>query len=131
MIIIEIMILLKGIDTNGHAHRPTSNEYLKNIGFVDSGIQEMYELIEDYFDHDNQTAYIMTSDHGMTNWGSHGAGHPHETLTPLVAWGAGIRGAMSSTNDKDELSEQWKLDDIKRSDVNQADIAPLMTSLIG
>ena len=93
----------------------------------------MVELIEDYYGHDGQTAYIMTSDHGMTNWGSHGAGHAHETLTPLVAWGGGIRGAVISTEheDTDGLSTHWKLDHLKRSDVSQADIAPLMTSLIG
>ena len=125
--------MIKGIDTNGHAHRPMSKEYLANIQSVDQGIKRMYELFEEYFNHDNSTAYIMTSDHGMTNWGSHGAGHPHETLTPLVAWGAGLQkpGMVESNDYNDGLSEQWELPNVKRCDVSQADIAPLMSSLIG
>lgn len=29
--------------------------------------------------------------------GSHGAGHPSETLTPLVVWGAGVHNARKVT----------------------------------
>ena len=46
-----------------------SSEYLENIVIADAGIQEIHGLIEDFFEHDGQTAYIATSDHGMTNWG--------------------------------------------------------------
>ncbi|KAA8580876.1 hypothetical protein FQN60_013834 [Etheostoma spectabile] len=125
---------LLGIDTNGHAHRPMSREYLDNIGLVDSGVAELVSVVEDFFGHDGRTAYVFTSDHGMTNWGSHGAGHPSETLTPLVVWGAGVCNARKVTEPQsfnDGYLQDWKLEHLRRVDVNQADIAPLMASLIG
>ncbi|KAK2886371.1 GPI ethanolamine phosphate transferase 1 [Channa argus] len=125
---------LLGLDTNGHAHRPISQEYLDNIGLVDSGVAELVSIVEDFFGYDGRTAYVFTSDHGMTNWGSHGAGHPSETLTPLVAWGAGVHNAQRVTGPQpynDQYLQDWKLEHLRRVDVSQADIAPLMASLIG
>uniref|UniRef100_A0A3B3XKR7 GPI ethanolamine phosphate transferase 1 n=1 Tax=Poecilia mexicana TaxID=48701 RepID=A0A3B3XKR7_9TELE len=125
---------LLGIDTNGHAHRPMSQEYLDNIALVDTGVAEVVSLMEDFFGHDGRTAYVFTSDHGMTNWGSHGAGHPSETLTPLVVWGAGVNRAqrvIEAQPYEDGYLKDWNLEHIRRADVNQADIAPLMASLLG
>uniref|UniRef100_A0A665X150 GPI ethanolamine phosphate transferase 1 n=1 Tax=Echeneis naucrates TaxID=173247 RepID=A0A665X150_ECHNA len=118
---------LLGIDTNGHAHRPMSQEYLENIGLVDNGLSEMVSLVEDFFGYDGKTAYVFTSDHGMTNWGSHGAGHPSETLTPLVVWGAGVNSAQTVT--EPQPYEDGYLQGAKH--MHHADIAPLMASLIG
>ena len=125
--------MFKGLDTNGHAHRPVSEEYMRNIRTVDDGVKKTVDLFEKHFGYDNSTAYVLTSDHGMTNWGSHGAGNPHETLTPLVAWGAGIQGpeVVDGEQHDDGLSQRWNLTHLKRCDVSQADIAPLMASLIG
>ncbi|XP_051538837.1 GPI ethanolamine phosphate transferase 1-like isoform X2 [Myxocyprinus asiaticus] len=124
---------LLGMDTNGHAHRPMSKEYLENIGLVDAGVAEIVNVMEDFYGHDGKTAYVFTSDHGMTNWGSHGAGHPSETLTPLVVWGAGVQTSQRavSQNYDDHYLQEWGLEMYRRVDVNQADIAPLMSSLIG
>uniref|UniRef100_A0A8C1V8T5 GPI ethanolamine phosphate transferase 1 n=1 Tax=Cyprinus carpio TaxID=7962 RepID=A0A8C1V8T5_CYPCA len=124
---------LLGIDTNGHAHRPMSKEYLENIGLVDSGVAEIVSVMDDFYGHDGKTAYIFTSDHGMTNWGSHGAGHPSETLTPLIAWGAGVQTAQWEGSHKydDNYLKEWGMETSRREDVSQADIAPLMASLIG
>ncbi|XP_070708701.1 GPI ethanolamine phosphate transferase 1 [Pempheris klunzingeri] len=129
-----LFLHLLGIDTNGHAHRPMSQEYLDNIGLVDTGVAELVSILEDFFGYDGRTAYVFTSDHGMTNWGSHGAGHPSETLTPLVVWGAGVNNAHKVTEPQsytDGYLQAWKLEHLRRVDVNQADIAPLMASLIG
>ncbi|MGH0152260.1 UNVERIFIED_CONTAM: hypothetical protein FKN15_058826 [Acipenser sinensis] len=91
---IVFFLHLLGLDTNGHAHRPMSRDYLENIKIVDDGIKELVSVIEDFYGMDEKTAYVFTSDHGMTDW-------------------------------------EWKLENFKRLDVNQADVAPLMSSLIG
>ncbi|RRT79943.1 hypothetical protein GW17_00011822 [Ensete ventricosum] len=73
--------------------------------------------------------------------GSHGDGHPSNTDTPLVAWGAGIKNPRWLISDSlsddgfrfvDEHKHdmptptEWGLRGIERVDVNQADLAPLM-----
>jgi len=41
--------------------------------------------------------------------GSHGAGDPSETLTPLLAWGAGIRTAQYTDESATQQSPQGTL----------------------
>lgn len=106
---------------------------MDNIKIVDDGLKEIESTLKDFYGNDEKTAFIFTSDHGMTDWGSHGAGHPSETNTPFVTWGAGIKypQRVSAQKFDDTYLEEWKLENWKRHDVNQADIAPLMASLIG
>ncbi|KAH6132750.1 GPI ethanolamine phosphate transferase 1 [Parastagonospora nodorum] len=126
---------LLGLDTTGHAHRPYSWQYLQNIQIVDRGVQEITKIIEEFYD-DDKTAFVFTADHGMSDWGSHGDGHPDNTRTPLVAWGAGIATPNKTESGiapghGDKFSSDWNLDSIERHDVDQADVAALMAYLVG
>ncbi|KAJ0098524.1 hypothetical protein Patl1_21939 [Pistacia atlantica] len=140
-----IFLHLLGCDSNGHAHRPFSSIYLNNVKVVDHIAERMYSLLEGYFK-DNRTSYVFTADHGMHDKGSHGDGHPTNTDIPLVVWGAGVNypKPLSGTNHSDcgfrfvdehahdaPTPKEWGLDGIERVDVNQADIAPLMSTLLG
>ncbi|KAL9607127.1 MAG: hypothetical protein Q9167_007932, partial [Letrouitia subvulpina] len=126
---------LLGLDTTGHAYRPYSKEYLHNIKAVDQGVKEITKLIEDFYG-DGKTAFVFTADHGMSDWGSHGDGHPDNTRTPLIAWGSGVaKPAINSTGKayghEDGFSADWGLDHVQRHDVAQADVAALMAYLAG
>ena len=126
---------LLGLDMNGHAFRPYSKEYLSNIKVVDQGVQEITKLIEGFYG-DGKTAFVFTADHGMSNWGSHGDGHPDNTRTPLIAWGSGVAKPKIFQRDKapgheDGFSSDWGLDRVQRHDVAQADVAALMAYLAG
>lgn len=126
---------LLGLDTSGHAYRPYSKEYLNNIKVVDHGVSEIHQLIEDFYG-DGKTAYVFTADHGMSDWGSHGDGHPDSTRTPLIAWGSGVAKPKLTKSGiapghEDKFSGDWGLDHVFRHDVNQADVAPLMAYLAG
>uniref|UniRef100_A0A5F5PIG1 GPI ethanolamine phosphate transferase 1 n=1 Tax=Equus caballus TaxID=9796 RepID=A0A5F5PIG1_HORSE len=121
-----LSMFAKGIDTNGHAHRPSSREYKDNIKIVDAGIKEMVSMFKHFYGNDGKTAFVFTADHGMTDWGVHGAGHPSETLTPFVTWGAGIKYPqnVSTQQFEDAFLKEWKLENWKRQDINQG-ILPL------
>ena len=126
---------LLGLDTTGHAYRPYSSEYLHNIKVVDQGVKEITQIMDDFYD-DGETAYVFTADHGMSDWGSHGDGHPDNTRTPLVAWGAGVAKPRTVSSGfapghEDGFSHDWNLDHIHRHDVAQADVATLMAYLVG
>lgn len=126
---------LLGLDTHGHSHRPHSSEYLGNIASVDSGIQQIVAMMNEFYHHDEKTAFVFTADHGMNDRGAHGDGDPQNTETPFLAWGAGIAKPekVIDLGDKqgDVRTTSWNLQHLLRKDVFQADIAPLMATLLG
>lgn len=117
---------------------------------VDKGIARIVKLFDEHF-RDGKTAYVFTADHGMTDGGSHGSGNAYETETPFLAWGAGVSYWV---NIKDHLVNKFRYGynsfirefnvyfentlysfvgnlKVPSYDIDQADVAPLMASLIG
>ncbi|GAW10930.1 hypothetical protein ANO14919_002680 [Xylariales sp. No.14919] len=131
---IVFFLHLLGLDTTGHSYRPYSKEYLNNIKVVDEGVKEVTSIIQKFYA-DDRTAFVFTADHGMSDWGSHGDGHPDNTRTPLIAWGSGVAKPKmyqdGTAPGHDEYSADWDLGRVQRHDTQQADIAALMAYLVG
>ncbi|XP_034478994.1 GPI ethanolamine phosphate transferase 1 [Drosophila innubila] len=118
---------LLGLDTAGHVHKPDTPLFLENLQFTEHGIWQIYQRFEEVFP-DKRTAYLLTSDHGMTDSGSHGAGAAHETDTPFMLWGAGVKRSASPDNSFVANDEGQRL---PLHELEQAQLTPLMSALIG
>lgn len=87
-------------------------EYSEEIKDIDNRIQNVTTIFNEVFP-DNDTTFIVTSDHGMRSDFGHGTDTIMETSSPFVCWGAGINK------------------DSTRKDVENIDIAPLISVLLG
>ncbi|CAH8508344.1 hypothetical protein MS3_00006326 [Schistosoma haematobium] len=135
-----IFLHLDAADMVGHSFKPNSHEYTEVLRNLDNVVFQVYhKLTEKSRGTDSHIAYILTSDHGMTEWGSHGAGSFHETVTPLLIWGSGIVSPVEIETNVNDLSED-KIDMYGlpvhnygrlRREIQQADLCPLMASLLG
>ncbi|XP_045536894.1 GPI ethanolamine phosphate transferase 1 [Papilio machaon] len=123
---IVLFLHLLGTDTSGHTDKPGTQNFLRTVEHVDENIKDIEEMIRNFYKNDGKTTFLMTSDHGMTNWGSHGTGDDHETQTPYVLWGAGVQQVKHLTNDK----ETKNMSSEHRYDIEQADLAPLMSTFL-
>lgn len=58
---------------------------------------------------------------------------PDNTRTPLITWGAGFRGPiiLDTPEVPDEYSASFELEHLARRDVEQADVAAIMSTLLG
>ena len=54
-----------------------------------------------------------------------------ETVTPLAMWGAGVKKLEHNIGARPEFDHWDMFDQVTRAEVHQADLAPLMSTLLG
>ncbi|KAH8311879.1 hypothetical protein KR044_008445 [Drosophila immigrans] len=122
------LIYLGDLDLAGHSAKPNTADYLKILNNTQAGIVQMFELFERTFK-DKRTVYLMTSDHGMTDSGAHGAGSQLEIEVPFLLWGAGVKHVAPNAGHFFKIGEHG----VQRPlhELDQVQMAPLMSALIG
>ena len=64
-----LFLHLSAADQMGHTKKPGSESYTAMIRNLDVNVARILEIFRKYPDIDRETAFIFTSDHGMTDWG--------------------------------------------------------------
>ncbi|XP_033246902.1 GPI ethanolamine phosphate transferase 1-like [Drosophila miranda] len=120
---------LMSSDRAGHVHKPGTILFQKSLNITERGIWEMYLKFEETFP-DKNTAYLLTSDHGMTDTGIHGSGTAHEIETPFMLWGAGVSRIASTVGARKFVANDEGLQ-LPLHELEQAQLTPLMSALVG
>ncbi|XP_017119034.1 GPI ethanolamine phosphate transferase 1 [Drosophila elegans] len=107
---------------------PLDIEYQRKLHNTQRSIRDAYDFIEGKFD-DSRTAYLFTSAHGLSNFGSHGGGSDEERDTPFFLWGAGINRLAKNASSSLGVNNSGGLPQVPKLD--QIQLAPLMSALIG
>ncbi|XP_034663188.1 GPI ethanolamine phosphate transferase 1 [Drosophila subobscura] len=122
------LVYLFDLDKAGHVFTPLQPEFRERLHETQKKIRQTYELFESAFN-DNRTAYLMTSDHGMSDTGYHGGGTDSEIEMPFYLWGAGVKRQGPPTEHNFTANEQGL--QLPLQELNQIQLAPLMSALIG
>lgn len=126
---------LDAADHVGHSFKPSSDEYKRMVRHLDGLVARVVKAVIQS-QGSNKVAFVFTADHGMTEWGSHGAGSLHETVTPLLVWGAGFAGPEpipkpAQTKGVDQYGLPLHSYGRRRRELKQADLCPLMAGVLG
>ncbi len=84
-------------DHQAHAYGVLSERYRKHIREFDQKLDAFLRAIP------NDTAVIITSDHGATDTGTHGSDTPVQRRSPFVAYGPGIVAARATHEPLDQV----------------------------
>lgn len=64
-----IFLHLSAADQMGHTKKPGSVEYLNMVRHLDKNVARILKIFEAHPDITQDSAFIFTADHGMTDWG--------------------------------------------------------------
>ncbi|KAH8292319.1 hypothetical protein KR054_008438 [Drosophila jambulina] len=112
----------------GQVYKPTSSKFRDRLNSTERIVRQIYDLFEGAFK-DKRTAYLLTSDHGMTNKGHHGGGERDEVETPFILWGSGINRNAPETGQHFTVNDEGR--ELPLYELQQTRLAPLMSALIG
>lgn len=64
-----LFLHLSAADQMGHTKKPGSEEYLELVRHLDKNIARILSIFERHLEISQDSAFIFTADHGMTDWG--------------------------------------------------------------